>query len=88
MTPAEQELYGDGFDRFAAMLNAAQAEGTPSVVAAARMIQLAEQEQAPIRAPVGPDAERLLAMVARSSDEELDETRRSLLAEDPTRNAA
>ena len=88
MTPAEQELYGEVFDRFAAMLNAAQAGGMPSAEAAARMIELAEQEPAPIRAPVGPDAERILAMVARSSDEELDQARRSMLAQDRRGNAA
>ena len=81
MTPAEEELYGEVFGRFTTMFNAAQASGITSAEAAAKMIEIAEQEPAPTRAPIGADAEGLLALVARSSDEELDQTRRNMLAD-------
>lgn len=79
MTPSQRELYGEVFHRFATSMREVQAAGIPSAEAAGRMIDLAEQEPAPIRAAVGPDAERILALVAASSDEELDQTRRQLL---------
>lgn len=80
MTPGERALYGAVFDRFATMFNAAQAGGISSTDAATKMIEFAELQPAPTRAPIGDDAEGLLALVAHSSDEELDETRRSMLA--------
>ncbi|MVU80690.1 SDR family NAD(P)-dependent oxidoreductase [Nocardia sp. ET3-3] len=80
MTPAEAELYGGIFDRFTTMFNAAQASGTSSADAAAKMIEIAEREPAPTRAPVGADAEALLELVSRSSDEQLDEVRRGMIA--------
>jgi NAD(P)-dependent dehydrogenase (short-subunit alcohol dehydrogenase family) len=87
MTPDEQQLYGEIFDRFTTMFNGWQASGTPSAEAAAKVIELAEQRPAPTRAPVGADAESMRDLVARSTDEQLDETRRSMLADDrwPTR---
>ncbi|MEZ0365140.1 SDR family NAD(P)-dependent oxidoreductase [Mycobacterium sp. pUA109] len=83
MTPAEQALYGEVFGRFMTMFNVAQAAGMSSELAAAKMIALSEQVPAPTRAPIGADAESLLALVAHSSDEQLDEARRSMLADTP-----
>ena len=39
---------------------------------AARIIEISEQVPAPIRAPVGKDAEEILRAVREKSDEELD----------------
>jgi NAD(P)-dependent dehydrogenase (short-subunit alcohol dehydrogenase family) len=88
MTSTEATLYGDLFDRFTTMFNVAQFGGMPSAEAAAKMIEIAEQEPAPSRAPIGADAEDLLALVARSSDRDLDAVRRTMLddaSSSPTR---
>ena len=49
-----------------------QNTGLPASEAAARVIEISEQVPAPIRAPVGKDAEELLRAVRKKSDEELD----------------
>ena len=79
MTPAQRELYGNAFDSFAASLNKMQGSGMPSVAAAQRVVELAEQIPAPTRAPVGDDAEKILRLVREKSDAELDMMRRQLV---------
>jgi len=79
MTPAQRELYGKSFDTFAAALNKMQGSGLPSVDAARRVIELAEQTPAPSRAPVGADAEKILQLVREKSDAELDVLRLQLV---------
>jgi hypothetical protein len=49
-----------------------QNAGLPASEAAARVIEISKQVPAPIRAPVGKDAEELLRAVREKSDEELD----------------
>ena len=49
-----------------------QNAGLSASEAAARIIEISEQVPAPIRAPVGKDAEELLRAVREKSDEELD----------------
>jgi NAD(P)-dependent dehydrogenase (short-subunit alcohol dehydrogenase family) len=72
MTVEQKKLYGKYFDQFATALNKMQASGLPASEAAARVIEISEQVPAPIRAPVGKDAEELLLAVREKSDEELD----------------
>ncbi len=79
MTPAQRQLYGQAFDTFAAALNKMQGSGLPSVDAARRVLELAEQQPAPTRAPVGADAEKILQLVREKSDAELDVLRRQLV---------
>jgi len=79
MTPSQRELYGKAFDTFAAALNAMQGSGLPSIDAAKRVIELAEQTPAPSRAPVGEDAEKILKLVREKSDAELDVLRLQLV---------
>jgi NAD(P)-dependent dehydrogenase (short-subunit alcohol dehydrogenase family) len=69
MTVEQKDLYGKYFDQFAIALNKS---GLPAYKAAARVIEISEQVPAPIRAPVGKDAEELLRAVHEKSDEELD----------------
>ena len=79
MTPDQRELYGKAFDTFAAALNKMQGSGLPSVDAAKRVIELAEQTPAPSRAPVGEDAEKILRLVREKTDAELDVLRLQLV---------
>jgi NAD(P)-dependent dehydrogenase (short-subunit alcohol dehydrogenase family) len=79
MTSAQRELYGQTFDKFAAALNSMQGSGLPSVEAAMRVIELAEQTPAPSRAPVGADAEKILQLVHDKSDAQLDLLRLQLV---------
>jgi NAD(P)-dependent dehydrogenase (short-subunit alcohol dehydrogenase family) len=72
MTVEQKNLYGKYFDQFATALNKMQNAGLPASEAAARVIEISEQVPAPIRAPVGNDAEELLRAVREKSDEELD----------------
>ena len=46
-----------------------------TATAAARLIQVAQQQPAPIRVPIGPDAEQLMKAVHEQTDEELDALR-------------
>jgi NAD(P)-dependent dehydrogenase (short-subunit alcohol dehydrogenase family) len=72
MTVEQKGLYGRYFDQFAIALNKMQNSGLPASEAAARIIEISEQVPAPIRAPVGKDAEELLRAVREKSDIELD----------------
>ena len=72
MTVEQKNLYGKYFDQFAIGLNKIQNAGLPASEAAARVIEISKQVPAPIRAPVGKDAEELLRAVREKSDEELD----------------
>ncbi len=82
MTPVQRELYGQTFESFAAALNGMQNSGLDSASAARRVIELAEQVPAPIRAPVGQDSEEILKLVREKSDAELDAIRLQLVGLD------
>lgn len=73
---AQRELYGEEFAKFTASLNKSQNEGLSADASADRIVELVEEQPAPARAPVGPDAEQILRLVAEKSDHELDELRR------------
>jgi NAD(P)-dependent dehydrogenase (short-subunit alcohol dehydrogenase family) len=75
MTPEQSELYGKAFNTFATGLNTMQGAGLDSVLAANRVIELAEQVPAPSRGPVGKDAEEVMQLVREKSDAEQDATR-------------
>ena len=75
MTDAQRALYGDAFSTFTKALNSMQSSGLGATDAAARIIELAEQQPAPTRAPVGEDAENILKQVREKSDTELDSLR-------------
>ena len=79
MTPEQRELYGQTFESFAAGLNGMQNSGLDSAAAARRVIELAEQVPAPIRATVGQDSENILKLVREKSDAELDALRLQLV---------
>jgi NAD(P)-dependent dehydrogenase (short-subunit alcohol dehydrogenase family) len=72
MTVEQRNLYGKYFDQFATALNRMQNAGLPASKAAEMIVEISEQVPAPIRAPVGKDAEELLWAVHEKSDEELD----------------
>jgi hypothetical protein len=55
-----------------------QNSGLDSAAAASRVIELAEQVPAPIRAAVGKDSEEMLKLVREKSDAELDALRLQL----------
>jgi len=79
MTPEQRDLYGQTFESFAAALNSMQNSGLDSASAARRVIELAEQVPAPIRATVGQDSEEILRLVRDKSDAELDALRLELV---------
>jgi hypothetical protein len=79
MTPEQRDLYGQTFESFAAALNSMQNSGLDSASAATRVIELAEQVPAPIRAAVGQDSEEILRLVREKSDAELDALRLKLV---------
>ena len=79
MTVEQKNLYGKYFDQFAAALNKMQNAGLAASKAAAKVIEISEQVPAPIRAPVGKDAEEILQAVREKSDEELDMMKAQLL---------
>jgi len=79
MTSQQRDLYGQAFEPFAKALNDMQNSGLDSVAAARRVIELAEQTPAPSRAPVGPDAEKMLQLVREKSDAEQDALRLQLV---------
>ncbi len=56
-----------------------QNSGLDSAAAARRVIELAEQVPAPIRATVGQDSEEILKLVREKSDTELDALRLKLV---------
>ena len=78
MTPEQRELYGQTFETFAKALNGMQNSGLDPAAAARRVIELAEQNPAPSRAPVGADAEEMLRVVREKSDAEQDALRLQL----------
>jgi NAD(P)-dependent dehydrogenase (short-subunit alcohol dehydrogenase family) len=79
MTPDQRGLYGEAFDTFAAALNKMQGSGLPSIDAAHLVIEIAERTPAPIRVPVGADAERILRLVREQSDADLDALRLQII---------
>jgi NAD(P)-dependent dehydrogenase (short-subunit alcohol dehydrogenase family) len=79
MTPQQRELYGDAFATFTAAFNAMQSSGLDAAAAAASVVEAAERRPAPIRVPIGPDAEEILRLVHEQTDEELDELRMRLV---------
>ena len=79
MTVEQKNLYGKYFDQFVPALNKMQNSGLPASEAAARVIKISKQVPAPIRAPVGKDAEEFLRAVREKSDEELDIMKAQLL---------
>lgn len=79
MTPEQRDLYGQTFGTFTAALNGMQNSGLDSNSAARRVIELAEQVPAPIRAAVGQDSEEILKLVHEKSDAELDALRLQLV---------
>ena len=79
MTPEQRELYGHEFEKFTSTLNGMQSSGLDSASAASRVIELAEQVPAPIRAMVGQDSEEILKLVRDKSDAELDALRLQLV---------
>jgi len=78
MTAEQRSLYGDTFAAFTTAFNSMQSTGLDVAAAAARVIQVAEQEPAPIRVPIGEDAEQLMKAVHEQTDEELDALRRQV----------
>ncbi len=78
MTPEQREIYGDEFAGFTAALNSMQSAGLDAATAAASVVEAAERQPAPIRVPVGPDAEEVLKLVSEQTDEQLDELRMRL----------
>jgi len=79
MSPEQRGLYGQTFKSFTAALNGMQNSGLDSASAASRVIDLAEQVPAPIRATVGQDSEEILKLVREKSDAELDALRLQLV---------
>jgi NAD(P)-dependent dehydrogenase (short-subunit alcohol dehydrogenase family) len=75
MTPEQRELYGQPFATFADKLNGMQEAGLASVLAAQRVIELAEEVPAPSIAPVGDDAAEMLRAARQMSDAEQDALR-------------
>jgi NAD(P)-dependent dehydrogenase (short-subunit alcohol dehydrogenase family) len=83
MTPEQRELYGDTFAAFIAALNSMQSGGLDAAVAAASVVEAAERQPAPIRVPIGPDAEEILKLVHEQTDEQLDQLRMRLAGLEP-----
>lgn len=75
MTTEQRELYGHSFATFANKLNGMQSAGLESVLAAKRVIALAEQVPAPSIAPVGDDAADMLRVAREMPDAEQDALR-------------
>ena len=79
MAGESETVSGKYFDQFVPALNKMQNSGLPASEAAARVIEISKQVPAPIRAPVGKDAEEFLRAVREKSDEELDIMKAQLL---------
>ncbi|WP_095084966.1 SDR family NAD(P)-dependent oxidoreductase [Mesorhizobium sophorae] len=75
MTPEQRALYGHSFGTFADKLNGMQSAGLESVLAAKRVIELAEQVPAPSIAPVGDDAAEMLRAAREMPEAEQDALR-------------
>jgi NAD(P)-dependent dehydrogenase (short-subunit alcohol dehydrogenase family) len=79
LTAEQQALYGEGFASFEAAFNRLQDAGLSAEAAAALVIDVAEQQPAPSRAPIGEEAAHILELARTKSDSELDDLRRELL---------
>jgi NAD(P)-dependent dehydrogenase (short-subunit alcohol dehydrogenase family) len=75
MTEQQRALYGGAFSKFTETLNTMQSNGLGAADAAALIVELAERQPAPTRAPIGQDAEKILQQVREKSDAELDALR-------------
>jgi len=62
----QRVLYGRSFGAFANKLNAMQHGGMPAGEAAARVVEIAEEIPAPIKAAVGEEAEEILRYVRKT----------------------
>src|SRR5258705_371873 len=62
-TDEQRKLYGKSFGAFAEKLNTMQGAGMSAEDSAARLVEIAEQVPAPVRAGVGPEAEEILKYV-------------------------
>jgi len=78
MTVEQRNLYGKYFDQFTTALKMQNA-GLAASKAATKVIEISEQVPAPIKAPVGKDAEEILQAVREKSDEELDMMKAQIL---------
>ncbi|MEM0993626.1 MAG: SDR family NAD(P)-dependent oxidoreductase [Bacteroidota bacterium] len=78
MSPEQEALYGKEFGSFAVGFKKMQSEGMALEAAAARLVEIAEQTPAPIRAGIGDDAEQVRALIKDKTDEELDAMRRQM----------
>ncbi|MEV6307199.1 SDR family NAD(P)-dependent oxidoreductase [Streptomyces sp. NPDC051840] len=81
LSPAQAEVYGAAYDRFADRINSGQAGGLDADEAARQVADLAERDPAPAREPVGQDAADLLAFVRQASPDQLEARRRVALAD-------
>jgi len=88
MTDEQRRLYGEAFDAFATALNEMQGSGLAADAAAEKVIEAVEQVPAPIRVPVGTDAEEILELVREKPDAELDELRMRLVGLEPVQPAS
>jgi NAD(P)-dependent dehydrogenase (short-subunit alcohol dehydrogenase family) len=68
----QRQLYGKSFGAFANKLNAMQGAGMSAADAAKRVIEIAEENPAPIRAGVGEEAEEILRYVHETPPAEQD----------------
>ena len=83
ITPEQRDIYGESYSTFTAGLNSMQSAGLDAAVAAAGVVEAAERQPAPIRVPLGPDAEEILKLVHEQTDEQLDELRMRLVGLKP-----
>ncbi len=79
MTSGQRKLYGKSFGTFADWFDSMQATGIELAVAAARVIDIAEQHPAPSRAVIGADAEQMLRAAHEKPDAELDALRLNII---------
>ena len=82
LTDDEKALYGEEFAKFTNALNRVQSAGLSAQTSADRVVELVEQQPAPIRAALGDDAEKILRLVREKSDAELDQLRRQYVGLD------
>ena len=68
----QRQLYGKSFGAFANKLNAMQSDGMSAADAAKRVVEIAEENPAPILAGVGEEAEEILRYVRETSPAEQD----------------
>ena len=68
----QRQLYGKSFGAFANKLNAMQSDGMSAADAAKRVVEIAEENPAPILAGVGEEAEEILRYVRETAPAEQD----------------